>query len=82
MRSEQISVGKEQSDSHPIAAEVLVFENLGEVNQVTMELDETLMIKETAHDFRIDMGQDIYMQFDTDTIHLFDSSTLEAICDV
>lgn len=79
VRPERITVSKSKSDKTPIQAEVVVFENLGEINQITIDLDGDLIITETEPDFRLAMGDDIYLGFNKEKIHIFDIDTEEAI---
>jgi multiple sugar transport system ATP-binding protein len=79
IRPERITVSKSKSEQTPIQAKVAVFENLGEINQITIELDGDLIITETEPDFRFTMDDVIYLGFDSKRIHIFDPETEGAV---
>ena len=80
IRSENVQVCKEEDPGGVcIQAQVMVFEPLGEVNQVTGEVGHEIVITETDPGFLVEMDETVYFKFDLSKIHLFDSETEQAV---
>ena len=82
IRSERVQVSSNKNTfSECVVAKVDVFENLGEINQLTIKLDEETIITEVEHNIKFNQGDDIYIHFDIEHVHLFDVDTLVCLDD-
>jgi multiple sugar transport system ATP-binding protein len=76
IRPERVHVSPKNNLPELVLAKVDVFENLGEVNQLTMKLDDEVVITEIEPHKKFENGDNVYMHFDADHMHLFDADTL------
>jgi multiple sugar transport system ATP-binding protein len=78
LRSEDISIHHSQREN-TIPAEVFVLEPLGDRTYVDVQLGKsTLKIRANA-DYLAKTGDTIFIQFDTERIHIFDANTEQTI---
>ncbi len=78
-RSEHITLSKQPGETTPIEATVVIFENLGEINQITFNLDDVSVVTETEPEFRVKPGDKVYLRFAAESIHIFDNETEKAV---
>lgn len=77
IRPERVHVSfNKNTFSECVMAKVDVFENLGEINQLTMKLGEEIIITEVEPNIKFNQGDGVYIHFDADHMHLFDVDTL------
>jgi len=81
IRPERVHVSPKNDLPELVLAKVDVFENLGEVNQLTMKLDDEVIITEIEPHKKFENGDDIYIHFDANHMHLFDADTLVCLDD-
>jgi len=81
IRPERINVSLKNNVSDTVLAKVDVFENLGEVNQLTMRLDNEIIITEIDSQRKFKNGDEVYVHFDAEHLHLFDADTLVCLDD-
>jgi multiple sugar transport system ATP-binding protein len=67
------------SGERSVRARVYVSEPLGKENLLTLEVAGTLVKAITAPECRLSIGQDVWLDFDEESVHLFDVDTTEAI---
>ena len=79
IRPERVHVSLKSDLLDSVLAKVDVFENLGEVNQLTMKLDNETVITEIEPHIKFKNGDNVYIHFDADHMHLFDVDTLVCI---
>jgi len=79
IRPERVHVSLKSDLLDSVLAKVDVFENLGEVNQLTMKLDNETVITEIEPHIKFKNGDNVYIHFDADHMHLFDVDTLICI---
>ncbi|MBN2395065.1 MAG: TOBE domain-containing protein, partial [Candidatus Atribacteria bacterium] len=80
IRPERVHIS-ESSDTFADAlnASVEIFEQLGEVNQVTLRLGDERVITEIDRVLEYKEGLGIFVSFDMDHIHLFDIESSECL---
>ena len=78
VRSEDILVRKE-GEPGAFKAEVYAMEPLGRDVIVNLKLDDIVIKMVTTPAFRAGIGEGIWVGFDFDKMHIFDSKTEEAI---
>jgi len=76
IRPERVHVSFKNDLSNSVLAKVDVFENLGEVNQLTMKLDNEIVITEIPPHLKFKNDDNVYIHFDADHMHLFDVDSL------
>ena len=81
IRPERVHVSLKSDLLDSVLAKVDVFENLGEVNQLTMKLDNEIVITEIEPHIKFKNGDNVYIHFDADHMHLFDVDTLVCLDD-
>jgi len=81
IRPERVHVSLKSDLLDSVLAKVDVFENLGEVNQLTMKLDNETVITEIEPHIKFKNGDNVYIHFDADHMHLFDVDTLVCLDD-
>jgi len=82
IRPERVHVSSNKNTfSECVMAKVNVFENLGEINQLTIKLDEETIITEVEPNIKFNQEDDIYIHFDIEYMHLFDVNTLVCLDD-
>ena len=74
IRPERVHVSSKNNFTESVIAKVDIFENLGEINQVTIKLNNEIIITEIGSDIKFNSGDKIYM-------HLFDADTLVCLDD-
>ena len=79
IRPERVHVSLKSDLLDSVLAKVDVFENLGEVNQLTMKLDNETVITEIEPHIKFKNDDNVYIHFDADHMHLFDVDTLICI---
>ncbi len=81
IRPERVHVSIKNDISDTVLAKVDVFENLGEVNQLTMRLDNEIVITEIESQRKFKNGDEVYIHFDAEHMHIFDVDTLVCLDD-
>lgn len=82
IRPERVHVSSNKNDfSESVMAKVDVFENLGEINQLTMKLGEEIIITEIEPNIKFNQDAEVYIHFDANHMHLFDVNTLVCLDD-
>lgn len=79
IRPEYIKISTKEGNDVPIQARVTVCENLGENNQITVDVNGDIVIIETETYFKVNMGDNVFLGFDEEKISIFDSKTGYAI---
>ena len=78
IRSEDIALYTEPGQDR-IPSEVYVMEPLGDVNLFDLKLGEQIIKAKTLPNFRLRIGDRVWLQPDHDKMHLFDAQTERAI---
>jgi multiple sugar transport system ATP-binding protein len=78
IRSEDIALYTEPG-SDRIPSEVYVMEPLGDVNLFDLKVGEHIIKAKTLPNFRLRIGDKVWMQPDRDKMHLFDAQTERAV---
>ncbi len=75
IRPLDLRIAKSLSEATPVGAQTFVYEPQGETCQVTVQLDGQLLGIEASGDFFTEAGEQVWIGFDTDKLHLFDPKT-------
>ncbi len=78
IRSEDIALYTEPGPDR-IPSEVYVMEPLGDVNLFDLKVGEHIIKAKTLPNFRLRIGDSVWMKLDPDKLHLFDMQTERAI---
>jgi multiple sugar transport system ATP-binding protein len=79
LRPEDIFTEKKRTPKNFIEAEVYVTEPLGSEVIVDLKVGDKLVKAKTALDFRINIGEKVWIGFNKEKMHLFDKKTGQAI---
>jgi len=79
IRPEDISVHKQRVQAEPIKAEVYVAEPLGSEVILDLKIGDSLVKAKTSPDFKLSIGEKIWMTFNKEKMHIFDKKTEKAI---
>ncbi len=79
IRPEDIKVCREKQKGESIEAEVYATEPLGAEVIVTIKIGEFLIKAKAAPDFKVRIGEKMYIAMNKDKIHIFDKATSQAI---
>lgn len=78
-RPKDVTVQKEKKAEESIRCEVYAVEQLGDEVIVNMKVGDSLCRAVTPPTFSVQMGENIWMDIDTDRMHLFDKKTGQCV---
>jgi len=75
IRPLDVRVAQSPGEMTPVGAQTFVYEPQGETCQVTVQLGNQMLGIEASGDFFTQMGEPVWIGFDTSKLHLFDPKT-------
>lgn len=75
VRPTHFSIHHEEPELPSLPAEVYVSEPLGEVQIIDFSLGRKIIKVATDPDFRVDMGEQVWLSFNFEKTHIFDAQT-------
>jgi len=79
IRPEDVTVGAGAPPDGALPAKVYVTEPMGSETWVTLEVGEDRVVGKAAADFEARSGQDAWLRFDRERLHLFDAQSEERV---